>query len=40
MWGGGGAGGVGELYGEAPPKKGTCFMLKLYKRVRISSVEV
>ena len=28
------------LYGEAPPERGTSFSLKVYKRVRISLVEV
>ena len=28
------------LYGEAPPERGTFFRLQVYKRVRISQVEV
>ena len=36
--------GSGTLYngldGEAPPERGTFFRLKVYKRVRISQVEV
>ena len=35
---GGGGGGTpyNRLYGEAPPKRGTFFRLKVYKRVGIS----
>ena len=28
------------LYGEAPPERGTFFMLQVYKRVGISQIEV
>ena len=28
------------LYGEAPPERGTFFMLQVYKRVGISQVDV
>ena len=40
--GGGGWGGTtyNGLYGEAPPERGTFFRLEVYKRVRISRVEV
>ena len=27
------------LYGEAPPKRGTCFRLQVYERVEISLVD-
>ena len=29
-----------DLYGEAPPERGTFFRLQVYKRVGISQVEV
>ena len=39
-----GRGGKGTLYnglyGEAPPERGTFFRLEVYKRVRISEVDV
>ena len=37
---GGGATAHNGLYGEAPPKRGTFFMLQVYKRVGISQVEI
>ena len=39
---GGGGGGIpyNGLYGEAPPERGTFFMLQVYERVGISQVEV
>ena len=44
MNGGGGGWGAGNsyygLYGTAPPKRGTSFMLQVYERVGISKVEV
>ena len=40
--GGGGEGGTSYngLYREAPPERGTFFMLQVYERVGISRVEV
>ena len=29
-----------ELYGEAPPERGTLFRLEVYKRIDVSRVEV
>ena len=29
-----------DLYGEAPPERGTCFRLQVYKRVGFSQAEV
>ena len=41
-WGGGGGGGTPfkVLNGEAPPERGTFFMLQVYERVGILLVEV
>ena len=38
--GGGGGTPSNGLYGEAPPERGTFFRLQVYKRVRISQVDV
>ena len=38
--GGGGATPYNDVYGEAPPERGTFFRLQVYKRVGISQVEV
>ena len=38
--GGGGATPYNDLYGEAPPERGTFFRVQVYKRVGISLVEV
>jgi len=35
-----GGGGHSLLYGEAPPERGTFFMLQVYERVGISRAEV
>ena len=37
---GGGDTPYNDLYGEAPPKRGTFFRLQVYERVGISQVEV
>ena len=41
-WGNPGGGGTpyNDLYGEAPPERGTFFRLQVYERVGISQVEV
>ena len=36
----GGGGGGGDLYGKAPPERGTFFKLQVYERVGILLVEV
>ena len=38
--GGGGGTPYNELYGEAPPERGTLFRLEVYERVGISRAEV
>ena len=38
--GGGGSTPYDGLYGEAPPERGTFFMLQVYERVGVSLVEV
>ena len=40
MEGGGGGSSYSGLYGEAPPERGTVFMLQVYKRVGILLVYV